>query len=68
MITFVTIKSGTFAPDPLPPTYTITATAYSDVGAVNTGGTITPSGHVVVNEGDDQSFSIAAWDGYLRTR
>lgn len=37
--------------------YTITATA-------GNGGTITPSGNVIVAEGEDQSFTITASDGY----
>ncbi|MFA5365238.1 MAG: hypothetical protein WC325_08675, partial [Candidatus Bathyarchaeia archaeon] len=45
--------SATFAID----TFTITATA-------GTGGTITPSGAVSVNYGDDQGFDIAASTGY----
>ena len=40
-----------------PTTYTITATA-------GTGGTIDPSGDVVVNEGDSQTFSISPDTGY----
>ena len=39
------------------PTYTITASA-------GTGGTITPSGAVVVNQGANQTFNIAANTGY----
>ncbi len=45
---------ATFAPVP---TYTITASA-------GEGGTINPSGEVVVNEGANQTFSITASDGY----
>jgi serine protease len=40
-----------------PVTYTITATA-------GTGGTIDPSGEVIVSEGDNQTFTIAAYAGY----
>ncbi|MBA3045552.1 MAG: hypothetical protein KKH41_06775 [Candidatus Thermoplasmatota archaeon] len=40
-----------------PPQYTITATA-------GTGGSISPSGSVVVQQGDDQSFNIAPSTGY----
>jgi len=40
-----------------PVTYTITATA-------GTGGAIDPSGDVVVNEGDSQTFTITAYAGY----
>jgi hypothetical protein len=40
------------------PTYTITASA-------ETGGTITPSGSVVVGQGLNQSFTIAANTGYV---
>ena len=39
------------------PTYTITASA-------GTGGTITPSGAVVVSQGDSKTFTIAANSGY----
>ena len=39
------------------PTYTITASA-------GTGGTITPSGAVVVNQGSNKTFTIAANSGY----
>ncbi|MCM8785471.1 MAG: carboxypeptidase regulatory-like domain-containing protein [Candidatus Omnitrophica bacterium] len=39
------------------PTYTITATA-------GPGGSISPSGQVIVNEGQDQIFNIAANQGY----
>ncbi|MCX6344165.1 MAG: metallophosphoesterase [Armatimonadetes bacterium] len=46
--------SATFA---VSPTHTITATA-------GTGGTITPSGAVVVNHGSNQAFAIAAGSGY----
>ncbi len=39
------------------PTYTITATA-------GEGGTIEPSGEVIVNEGDGQTFTITPYTGY----
>jgi hypothetical protein len=39
-------------------TYTITATA-------STGGTISPSGSVIVNHGTDQAFAISVSDGYV---
>jgi hypothetical protein len=41
-----------------PVTHTITATAGS-------GGNITPSGNISVNEGDDQNFTITADEGYM---
>ena len=40
------------------PTYTITPSA-------GTGGTITPSDPVVVDEGDDQTFTIVPSAGYI---
>lgn len=44
-------------PEPEPETFVITATA-------GEGGTITPSGEVEVTEGEGQSFTIAADEGY----
>ena len=49
--------SATFEEKTTTTTYTITATAGSN-------GTITPSGTVTVNEGEDQSFTITANSGY----
>ncbi|MBD3317881.1 MAG: carbohydrate-binding protein, partial [Chitinivibrionales bacterium] len=43
--------------DPIPPTYTITATAQS-------GGSITPAGDVMVTEGSSQEFTITPDAGY----
>ena len=56
------VEAGGFSPfalvwDVAPTTYTIKASAGS-------GGTITPSGNVIVAEGEDQSFTITASDGY----
>ncbi len=49
--------SATFEEEPITTTYTITATAGAN-------GTITPSGEVTVNEGEDQAFTITANTGY----
>ena len=53
----VTFQETGGEPEPEPETYTITATA----GA---GGSITPSGDVTVNKGEDQTFTITPSEGY----